>query len=388
VSGGFDIVIGNPPYGANVYGYKDYIQKHYKFYEVNKNLASLFIEMGFRVLRLGGILAFVVPKSITFVESWEKPRALVYKSNRLLVLVDLMKAFENVELEQVILISQKGIDCDRYKYEAGECCDDKVRIMNRVGTFMADRLGILPIYIDDSKLRIFEKMLRDSVLLCHISKTQSGLYFQRKILNRDNGDGIEIIRGRDIGKYEIRKFLDRVFLTQEELNSQRVKKLLQPKIISQRILSYMKYPFEGIVVKATYDARGVLTLDTVENTFLTSDLYPYEYILGIMNSRLVGWYYCYFVYNRAIMSMHFGESYLGRLPIKKLTFETRPLANQIVQRVGEILMLTQSDDYEVNMEKQRRVKELKDKIDYLVYELYGLSEKEIELVEGRVKRGV
>jgi len=380
VSGGFDIVIGNPPYGANVSGYKDYIQKHYKFYEVNKNLASLFIEMGFRVLRLGGILAFVVPKSITFVESWEKPRALVYKSNRLLVLVDLMKAFENVELEQVILISQKGIDCDRYKYEAGECCDDKVRIINRVETSIADRLGILPIYIDDSKLRIFEKMLRDSVLLCHISKTQRGLPFQGKVLNRD--DGIEIIRGRDIGKYEIRKFLYRVFLTQEELNSQRVKKLLQPKIISQNILCYMKYPVEGIVVKATYDARGVLTLDTVENTFLTSDLYPYEYILGIMNSRLVGWYYYYFVYNRAIMSMNFSESYIGRLPIKKLTSETRPLADQIVQRVGEILMITQSDDYEVSMEKKRRVKELKDEIDYLVYELYGLSEEEIELVEG------
>jgi hypothetical protein len=377
---GFDIVIGNPPYGADVGSYKDYIQKHYRFYEAKKNLASLFIEVGFRVLRFGGILAFIVPKSLTYVKSWEKPRALVYKSNRLLVLVDLMKAFENVELEQVILISQKGVDCNGYEYEAGEYCDDKVKIVNRVGTPVADMLGILPVHVDDSKLRILEKMLRDSVLLGGISETQRGLPLQRKVLNR--GEGIEIVRGRDIGKYEICKFLDRVDLTQGELNSLMVKKLLQPKIISQRQLSYVKYPFERIIVKATYDAKGVLTLDTVMNTFLTNDLYPYEYVLGIMNSRLAEWYYYWFVYNRAIMTMQFDESYLGRLPIKKLTFETRPLANQIVQRVGEILMLTQSWDYENSQEKQRRVGELKDEIDYLVYELYGLSDEEIRLIEG------
>jgi hypothetical protein len=40
---GFDIVIGNPPHGADIKKYKDYIEDHYKFYETRKNSASLFI---------------------------------------------------------------------------------------------------------------------------------------------------------------------------------------------------------------------------------------------------------------------------------------------------------------------------------------------------------
>ena len=71
-----------------------------------------------------------------------------------------------------------------------------------------------------------------------------------------------------------------------------------------------------------------------------------------------------------------------------ITKETQPLADQIVQKVQEILTLTQSSDCETNQEKQRRVKELEKEIDWLVYKLYGLSEEEIELVECNVSKDV
>lgn len=325
VDGGFDIVVGNPPHGANIDDYMEYIQRHYKYFETRKNSASLFIEKGFEILKQEGILAFVIPKSITFVKSWEKPRTLIYKNNRLLVLIDITKAFENVRLEQVILISQKSKNFNGYEYKAGEYWDDTIKIINTVKTSIADRLGILPIYISDNKLRILEKMLKDSILLVHISETQRGLPFQRKISNNDKG--VEIVRGSNIGKYTIYKPLDKVILTREELNSKRVKKLLRPKIISQNIVAHVMNPFDRIIISCHYDTQGLLTLDTVMNTFLTDSLYPYEYILGIINSRLAEWFYYWFVYNRAVRTMHFDESYLGRLPIKKLNSETQPLAD-------------------------------------------------------------
>jgi len=376
---GFDVVIGNPPHGANIDDYREYIQRHYKYFETRKNSASLFIENGFEILKQEGILAFVIPKSITFVKSWEKPRTLIYKNNKLLVLIDITKAFENVRLEQVILISQKSKNFNGYEYKAGEYWDDEIKIINTVKTSVADKLEILPIYINDDKLKILEKMLKDSILLGHISETQRGLPFQRKISNNDKG--IEIVRGSNIGKYIIYKPLDKVLLTQEELNSKRIKKLLRPKIISQNIVAHVMNPFDRIIIMATYDTQGLLTLDTVMNTFLTSSLYPYEYILGIINSRLAEWFYYWFVYNRAVRTMHFDESYLGRLPIKKLNSETQPLADQIVQKVQEILTLTQSPDFETSQEKQQKVKELEREIDQLVYKLYGLTEKEIWTVE-------
>jgi uncharacterized protein Yka (UPF0111/DUF47 family) len=65
-----------------------------------------------------------------------------------------------------------------------------------------------------------------------------------------------------------------------------------------------------------------------------------------------------------------------------ITKETQPLADQIVQKVQEILTLTQSPDFETSQEKQQKVKELEKEIDQLVYKLYDLTEEEIRLIEG------
>jgi adenine-specific DNA-methyltransferase len=59
----------------------------------------------------------------------------------------------------------------------------------------------------------------------------------------------------------------------------------------------------------------------------------------------------------------------------------QPLADQIVQKVQEILTLTQSPDFETSQEKQQKVKELEREIDLLVYKLYDLTEEEIRLIE-------
>jgi len=59
----------------------------------------------------------------------------------------------------------------------------------------------------------------------------------------------------------------------------------------------------------------------------------------------------------------------------------QPLADQIVQKVQEILTLTQSPDFETSQEKQQKVKELEREIDQLVYKLYSLTEEEIWTIE-------
>jgi adenine-specific DNA-methyltransferase len=75
------------------------------------------------------------------------------------------------------------------------------------------------------------------------------------------------------------------------------------------------------------------------------------------------------------------EQFVERLPIPPITPQTQPLADQIVQKVQEILTLTQSPDFETSQEKQQKVKELEREIDQLVYKLYGLTEEEIWTIE-------
>ena len=67
-----------------------------------------------------------------------------------------------------------------------------------------------------------------------------------------------------------------------------------------------------------------------------------------------------------------------------LCSQNYPQADQIVQKVQEILTLTQFTDFETSQEKQQKVKELEREIDQLVYKLYGLTEEEIRIVEGEL----
>jgi len=47
-----------------------------------------------------------------------------------------------------------------------------------------------------------------------------------------------------------------------------------------------------------------------------------------------------------------------------------------------ILAITKDDDYLQNAPKQAQVKALEREIDQMVYQLYGLTEEEIRIVEG------
>ena len=60
--GGFSVVIGNPPYvrQEGLVEFKSYFQKHYKVYQSTADLYAYFIERGVSLLREGGIFSYIV----------------------------------------------------------------------------------------------------------------------------------------------------------------------------------------------------------------------------------------------------------------------------------------------------------------------------------------
>jgi len=60
--GGFDVVIGNPPYVRQelLSPYKPYLQEHYKSFDGVADLYTYFYERGFQVLKEGGALSYIV----------------------------------------------------------------------------------------------------------------------------------------------------------------------------------------------------------------------------------------------------------------------------------------------------------------------------------------
>ena len=53
--------------------------------------------------------------------------------------------------------------------------------------------------------------------------------------------------------------------------------------------------------------------------------------------------------------------------------------------VNQILLLSQSEDYLKNPQKQAKVKQYQRQIDQLVYKLYELTDEEIKIIEEEIR---
>ncbi len=108
-----------------------------------------------------------------------------------------------------------------------------------------------------------------------------------------------------------------------------------------------------------------------------------KYFLGTLNSK-IGEYLLENGYSIKLGSGSRGlqKILIERIPIPPIIFANEQIEKQIEELVDKILAITKGEDYIDNPTKQAEVKEYERQIDQLVYELYGLTEEEIKIVEG------
>ncbi len=104
-----------------------------------------------------------------------------------------------------------------------------------------------------------------------------------------------------------------------------------------------------------------------------------KYILALLNSKL---YYLWLYYRgkRKGEMLELYQKPLSEIPIKKISKDEQ---KPFIKIVDKVLAISKSDDYLNNSQKQAKVKVLEQEIDQMVYQLYGLTEEEIAIVEGR-----
>ena len=113
VAGGFDIVIGNPPYvqlqkdGGHLG--KLYSNAGYATFASTGDLYQLFYEQGYRLLSPSGILAFISSNSWLRAEYGKATRRLLADNHTVLRLIETGRGvFENVIVDTSILIGREG----------------------------------------------------------------------------------------------------------------------------------------------------------------------------------------------------------------------------------------------------------------------------------------
>ena len=101
-----------------------------------------------------------------------------------------------------------------------------------------------------------------------------------------------------------------------------------------------------------------------------------RYILGLLNSKLMSYFYAqkYFASHMQGGAFGFDTLSVGNLPIQKPNSANQSLVDEIINLVDRIIEGKKSG---IDM------RELEEEVDRLVYELYELSEEEIKIIEGK-----
>jgi len=110
--GGFDVVIGNPPYirQEKIKDLKPKLQiEGYKSYNGTADIYIYFFEQGYRLLKEGGNLSFITSNKYTRAKYGKEFRGFVLKNTDILEYIDFngVKVFESATVDTSILSFRK-----------------------------------------------------------------------------------------------------------------------------------------------------------------------------------------------------------------------------------------------------------------------------------------
>lgn len=339
-SGGFDIVIGNPPHGAALSKEeRNFFGKTYPIAEGNRNTASLFVERSFQILKESGTFGLVLPKSLTFSEKWKTARSFLQQKMALIEIADISKAFPKVLLEQIVVMAEKRIN-SKETYIGTRLFRNEEPLSSEISFDLAKSVDAIPVRVTKEDLAIFQKIMKKSIRMGTISHTTRGLPLQKNSDEEKGDSKIPLFRGDDIKPYFIAK--PHTFVKKKEIDyeSDKVKGLLKPKIMSQRIVAHVMKPIDHIVVMSTLGGKETLSVDTVENTMLNNKSFEIKYVLANLNSRIASWLSYVFIFNKAVRTMDLDDYYISKLPIPPADKTTQTKIAKLVDK-----LLAASADY-------------------------------------------
>jgi len=370
--GGFDVIIGNPPYGAEL----SKTQQEYfnNIYDVGStDTAILFIKRSLELLKDGGKLGFIVPKALCFASNWRKIREYIWDNTE--IIIDCGKAWKEVKLEQVVFIVRKGKKST--SYTSGKFENGNLKILGKINKKDSENFGFFLNGISESELVIAKKVKANSISLNDISSNQRGAILQKFISELGNR---EVIGGAQIQKFGVigvKGKIDKNKISNEQAF------IKDNSVLVQRIVAHIENPTDHIKITACVPERNdYIIVDTINQIALNNNI-DKNVICYLLNSQLMSWYAYRFIFGKAIRTMQFDNPTTARLPIPK---DIEVLQNELVKPVNEYLKLGKEfSNTPANTDKRHNLKiemeRLEQKIDEVIYKSYELTTEEIRTIE-------
>ncbi len=104
---GFDLIIANPPWGADISGYRDKLSSdEFVLFHGQSDTSDLFLELSLKLTKPNGIIAFIVPDSLFSFER-KLLRQLLLQRTRILLLARLgERLFDSINRACAVVVCQ------------------------------------------------------------------------------------------------------------------------------------------------------------------------------------------------------------------------------------------------------------------------------------------
>jgi hypothetical protein len=383
---GFDVVIGNPPYGATLSSEeKEWFLKRFHNQDYQLDTFLLFIEHSFSLMNNSSEFTFIIPNTWITNLKFKKIRRFIFENTFVHEIVHYNKAvFEEAVVDTEVLFFKK-INKPNPKVS--------IKVAKNINQFIINSISQIdwiesygePVNINinkneiviKSKLEVNPRLGEFVNIVVGLKPYQKGkgkpkqtsedvkgrIYDAKSQLSEDY---YMLLRGSDINKFVI-NWMSGVWLKYGD-------HIAEPRY------SANFFDDEKIVVRQTSD-RLIATIDT-KKFLCMNNLHVitksnvgkeinFKFLLSLINSKLLDFYYTLLNPEKGEALAEVKKENLEKLPIKEISISDQ---QPFITKVDEILAIKQSNPTADTSALERE-------IDFMVYGLYGLSEGEINIVE-------
>ncbi len=363
---GFDIVIGNPPYGAKFSVLeKKIFRELFPETQFKIDSYSLFLLKTMDLLRNGGNCYYIIPNTLLDNYFEEKVREKLLVKNRVLEIIDLSdNIFEAAVVHSMIIGFQKRVQ-EKYQIKVGG--DNKLfGSLNYIPNdyFINQDKSIFAIRKFHHR-NLIEKLESGSVFLENIVSIKDGI---------DTGDNDKylkdykvndkwkpVIGGKQVDRYLI---LGHKYI----LHGNHLANPRNPEVFEQEKIVVRE---TGDRIIATYDNENHYALSTLYSMNLIDKRFSLKYLLALLNSKVF-----HFLMNLIAFEKTKGAFtktrifHYYKLPVKNESVNQKPY----IQIVDSML---QSKAHNPLVD----ITSYENQLDKMIFNLYGLSDDEISIIE-------